>query len=83
MFSRARTKRRGKPQPTVVLWWPNGDEPVPEVAGPYSTAEEALEIRNEIRRSQKREKNPAQATTIAKLVFPTPRRGMRRNGARA
>jgi hypothetical protein len=78
MFGRSRRK---KPQPIVVLWWPNGDEPVPEVAGPYVTPEEALDVRNEIRRSQRRTLNPAQVVPLTLLAFPTQRRSMRRNGS--
>lgn len=79
---RPRRPRHEAPQPTVVLWWPTGNEPLPEVAGPYRTAEEALEIRNEIRRSQQREHLPAQATVLTALALPSRRRSATRNGAR-
>lgn len=50
----------------VVVWWPNSDDPVPTLSGPYESNMEALDVRNAFRRWQRREKNMAQVVPMSR-----------------
>jgi len=51
-------------QKFAVLYWLDEKDPVPEVAGPYSTPAEANKARDAIRAAQQRNVKPAQSTVL-------------------